>query len=198
MRRLLAMVKKITPLTPEKEDALSSQLEKLMLQPGESIPLDVPAKSWIFVEEGFLMLMQCMDRQWVCSNFYYEGVGTVFYNVGAAELAENSFQVQAVELSTVYYLTPAHQEQLLPSFPAFPLVRSAINMRSYGQSQARCELHHVEDDAKVSLLEDHFPFLLRAPAERLSEWLRLKNKRQRMEMVAAKRRYEAGRQGSTT
>ena len=196
MRRLLALAKKVLPLTPEKEAELSRRLQKLTLQPGETIPFDTPPKSWIFVEEGFLMLMQCNNRSWRCTNFYYEGVSTVFYNVGAAELAEGSLQVQATELSTLYYLTPTEDDLLLATMPEFRIVRTTLNMRSFAQSQARCTLLDAKESDRLNLLQGHFPFLLRAPADRLSEWLRLKDKRQQMEVLAAKRRYAAKKSGS--
>jgi hypothetical protein len=191
MRRLLSLVKKIVPLGDDQQRELSGRLCTLVLQPGETIPLEVPAKSWIFVEEGFLMLMQFNDGVRRCTNFYYEGVGTVFYNVGAAELAEDSMQVQAVERSIVYYLTPAEEGVLLAAVPAFSVARTAINLRSYADSQSRSALHRVEAVERVRLLEADFAFLLRAPADRLSEWLWLTDKRLQMQVVAAKKRYEA-------
>jgi hypothetical protein len=193
MRRLLSMVKKIVPLSDNQQRELSGRLRTLVLQPGEAIPLEVPAKSWIFVEEGFLMLMQCNDRVWRCTNFYYEGVGTVFYNVGAAELAEDSMQVQAVERSVVYYLTPAEEGALSTAVPAFSAARTTINFWSYADSQARSALHRVAEGERVRLLEAEFAFLLRAPADRLSEWLWISDKRLQMQVVAAKRQYEAKR-----
>jgi len=101
MRRLFTLIKKITILTPNEQAGLRSWLRKKELLPRERLGEDIPSGSWIFVEEGFLLLLQREKKEWVCKNFYYEGVSTTVYNVGSAELEEKSFNVQAVEKSTI-------------------------------------------------------------------------------------------------
>jgi len=53
--------------------------------PGEWIPDGLPTGTTIFVEDGFLLLTTCRNKQWGCSNFYLEGTAAITYSIGATE-----------------------------------------------------------------------------------------------------------------
>ena len=181
MRRLLALIKKITPITPEEENALSFKLRKKVLLPRERLGEDILPGSWIFIEEGFLLLLQREKSRWTCKNFYCEGVSTALYNVGAAELAENSFNVQAVEKSVIYYLTPADEEVITEAFPRFLYARMILNARSFKQHRKRTCLFALDHELdRIIYVTKLFTILFRAPERHLAEFLCVRKKMGRM------------------
>ena len=181
MRRLLSLIKKIAPFTAEEENALSSILRKKILLPRERLGEDILPGSWMFVEEGFLLLIQREKGRWACKNFYYEGVSTALYNVGSAELAENSFNVQAVEESVIYYLTSEDEETMAEVFPRFFQARSILNTRSYMQHRKRAALFTLDHELdRIIYVTKLFTILFRAPERHLAEFLCVKKKMGRM------------------
>ncbi|HEY4291394.1 MAG TPA: hypothetical protein VGN00_30040 [Puia sp.] len=177
MRRLIALIKRIIPLTPEAENALSSILKKKILQQRERLGEGIPPGSWIFIEEGFLLLLQREKTRWACKNFYYEGVSTVLYNVGSAELTEQSFNVQAVEESIIYYLTPEDEDTMGDAFAHFFYARRLLNARSYRQHNRRARLFTLDHELdRIIYVTKIFTILFRAPEEHLADFLCVKKR----------------------
>jgi hypothetical protein len=181
MRRLFSLIKKIIPFPPEQQEIFSAKLRKKILLPRERLGDDIPPGSWIFIEEGFLLLLQREKNSWACKNFYYEGVSTAVYTVGAAELAEQSFNVQAVEKSTIYYLRPEDEKEVEALFPSFPYARMILNRRSYQQHRKRTSLFTLDHELdRIFYVQKFFTILFRAPEKHLTEFLCVKEKRGRM------------------
>jgi hypothetical protein len=192
MRRLLSLIKKIAPLTSEQQEVFSAKLRKKVLLPRERLGEDIPLQSWIFIEEGFLLLFRREKKRWSCKNFYYEGVSTTIYNVGASELAEKSFNIQAVEKSVIYYLTPEDEEEIESVIPDFHYVSMILNMRSYRQHCKRASLfslHHELD--RIIYVTQYFTILFRAPEKHLAEFLCVKGKLGRMILASEYRKVRS-------
>ena len=189
MQRLFALIKKITIFSPEEEAGLRSWLRKKELLPRERLGEDIPSGSWIFVEEGFLLLLQREKKEWVCKNFYYEGVSTTVYNVGSAELEEKSFNVQAVEKSTIYYLTPEDEADMQVYFTPFFYARMILNMRSYCQHKKRASLFTLESELdRILYVKKYFAILFRAPEKHLADFLCVKKKIGRMLLASMQKK----------
>lgn len=94
-------------------------------------------------------LLLRVEGRWACTNFYYEGVSTGLYNAGSAELVEESLNVQAVEKSVIYYLTPEDEDSLADEFPGFFQARRILNMRLYMQHRKRAVVFHAVSEARV-------------------------------------------------
>lgn len=67
MRRLLKLLRKTDAFAREIPQTFIDKLQKLELAPGECVPRDHPV-GWIFIEEGFLLLMKWREQRWVCVN----------------------------------------------------------------------------------------------------------------------------------
>ena len=177
MRRLFALIKKIAPFSSEQQEIFSAKLQKKVLLPRQRLGNDIPPGSWIFIEEGFLLLLQREKKRWACKNFYYEGVSTVVYTVGAAELVEKSFTIQAVEKSTIYYLRPDDEKEIEALFPSFLYVRRILNTRSYRQHCKRTSLFTLDHELdRIIYVQKCFTILFRAPERHLAEFLCVKRK----------------------
>jgi hypothetical protein len=105
MRRLTALIKAIVPFPAEIRDEFFKIVKALDLMPGEWIPDDLPTGTFIFVEEGFLVLSCYRDNRWRCTNVYSEGTLAGTYSEGAPEMQEGSYRVRATEPTRVCYLT---------------------------------------------------------------------------------------------
>lgn len=191
MRRITRLLNKLDPSKNGVPQQFYETLLSLKLAPGEQIPDLVPPKSWIFVEDGFLLLRVRSDNRWICQNIYYEGTSTAFYNVGAAQLKEGSFLVEAVEHSTVYYLSPADEIKVESFFPQFSLAQMRLDNRSYRKHQERSIIFDIGVQRRIQIVERHFPVMLRAPVDDLAEMLNIKSKRLKMALISAHRKYHS-------
>ena len=106
MRRLTALIKKIVFFPSEIQNEFFKIAKVLDLLPGEWVPDDLPTGTFIFVEEGFLLLTSYHDNRWKCTNVYFEGALAGTFSEGAAEMQEGSLRVRAIKPSRTYYLTP--------------------------------------------------------------------------------------------
>lgn len=173
MRRLTSLIKKIVPFPAETRDEFIKIIKVLDLMPGEWIPDDLPTGTSIFVEEGLLLLTQCDNKQWKCTNFYPEGTATITYSEGAAEMVEGSLRLRAVEPSRIYYLTRDDVRRVEGFFPGYRIAGSILRQRSFFKSQRLKELFTVPPPDRIIYVSLYFRSLLRAPLEDLAQYLRL-------------------------
>jgi hypothetical protein len=193
MYRLKRLLQKIHPFNEEIPQVFYEHIHTLKLAPGDEIPEIVPNKSWIFVEDGFLLLRQRTAGCWICGNIYFEGTSTVFCNIGVPEAKIDRFQVKAVEHSTVLYLTPADQEKVRSVYPLFSNSRAILNHRSYSKHLKRSAILKVGIQDRVRFVEKFFPFLFRAPAHDLAQILRIKSKTLQMALISAQKKWRSKR-----
>ncbi len=193
MYRLKRLLQKIHPFNEEIPQAFFEHLHTLKLAPGDEIPEIVPTKSWIFIEDGFLLLRQLTAGSWICGNIYYEGTSTVFSNVGIPEVKIDRLQVKAVEHSTVLYLTPAEQENVRSVYPLFQRSRAILNHRSYSKHLKRSAILEVGIQDRIRFVEKSFPVLFRAPAPDLAQIIGIKSKTLQMALISAQKKWRSGR-----
>jgi hypothetical protein len=193
MHRLARLLKKLHPFNEEIPQAFYQHLNTLKLTPGDEIPAIVPPKSWIFVEDGFLLLRQRTAGRWICGNIYYEGTSTVFCNVGVPELKIDRFQVKAVEHSTIIFLTPADQEKVRSVYPFFQNSRAILNYRSYSKHLKRSAILKAGMQDRIQLVEKFFPVLFRAPAHDLAQILEIKSKTLEMTLISTQKKWRSRR-----
>ena len=193
MHRLKKLLQKIHPFNEEIPQTFFEHLHTLKLAPGDEIPEVVPNKSWIFVEDGFLLLRQRTAGRWICGNIYFEGTSTVFCNAGVHELKIDRFQVKAVEHSTILYLTPADQANVRPIYPLFQNSRAILNRRSYSKHLKRSAILEVRIQDRIRFVEKSFPVLFRAPAPDLAQILGIKSKTLQMALISAQKKWRSKR-----
>jgi len=191
MYRLKRLLQKIHPFNEQIPQAFYEHVHTLKLAPDDEIPEIVPNKSWIFVEDGFLLLRQRTADCWICGNIYCEGTSTVFCNVGVAEAKIDRFQVKAVEHSTVLYLTPADQEKIRSVYPLFSRSRSILNHRSYSKHVKRSAVLEVSIQDRIRFVEKSFPVLFRAPAPDLAQILGIKSKTLQTALISAQKKWRS-------
>ena len=119
MRRLTALIKKIIPFPAEVQTEFFKIAKVLHLLSGEWVPDDLAAGTFIFVEEGFLLLTRYQDNLWKCTNVYLEGTLAGTFSEGAPEMQEGSFRVRATEPSRIYYLTTKDMCRVEEIFPRY-------------------------------------------------------------------------------
>ena len=175
MRRLTALIKAIVPFPAEIRDEFFKQVKALDLMPGEWIPDDLPTGTFIFVEEGFLVLTCYRDNRWRCSNVYPEGTLAGTYSEGAPEMQEGSYRVRATEPTRVYYLTSEDKSRVEKVFPGYSIVHMVLRQRSTRKHYQRAQLIHLPPPGRVFNTELHFRYLLRAPLQDLTEFLGLED-----------------------
>jgi len=194
MRRLTKLLQRLDYFNQGIPEQFFSTVQTLNLSPGESIPDTVPSKSWTFVEEGLLLLKQQEGDRWLCGNIYNEGTSTLFYPGDPSEPAPLIFRVEAVEQSTVLYLSTHDEARVNEFYPHFSSARRALNFHSLRKSQRRNEIHRVETKKKrIEFVEKRYPVLLRVPTDDLAVLLDIRSKTLRMTLTAVQRKYQASK-----
>jgi hypothetical protein len=184
MRRLTALTNKIAPFPGEIQNKFFKMVKVLNLLPGEWIPDDLPTGTFIFVEEGFLLLTSYQDNRWKCTNVYLEGTLAGTFSEGAAEMQEGSLRVRATKPSRIYYLTPEDMQEVETIFPGYRLAHTVLRWRSFMKNQQRARLFDVPPKDRIIFLDICSPILLRGPLQDLAEFLGLKTEVEKMVLQA--------------
>lgn len=143
--------------------------------PGEWIPDDLPTGTFIFVEEGFLVLTCYRNNRWKCTNVYAEGTLTGTYSEGAPEMEEGSYRVRATEPSRIYYLASEDKCRVEKIFPNYIIAHMRLEQRSTRKHYQRARLLHLPPPDRVINTELHFRYLYRAPLQDLTQFLGLED-----------------------
>ena len=190
MRRLSKLSEKIDPRFPAISEKFLSKLCRLDLASGEAIPNTVPSQSWLFIEQGFLLLMRRKEQRWVCDNFYYEGTSATFYAGDVAETLNENYQVKAVEPSIVYYLSPDDEKEVNIIYPNFCGVKGVLNGRSIFQNKQRVKIFDELPFGRIKQVSEYYTYLFRAPMEDLAEFFLLENEKEKMALQDAQRKHQ--------
>ena len=175
MRRYTALIKKIAPFPAEIQDRFFKTAKVLDLMPGEWVPDDLPTGTFIFVEEGFLLLTKYQGIRWKCTNVYPEGTLAGTYSGGAPQMDQGSFRVRATEPTRIYYLTSEDKRRVEEFFPTYVRVHMILRERSFIKHRQRTALFHLPPPDRIINTDLHFRYLFRAPLQELTEFLGLED-----------------------
>jgi hypothetical protein len=194
MRRLLALMKKADPRIVDSWPTIQSKIKILHLSPGEWIKEPIGDKSWMFVEEGFLLLMGLQNGNWVCENFLWEGRSKIASTIcGPNDFDEFGTGFQAVEQSTIYHISPEDVEYLTEVCMGFFWAKKAIDHRSWKFYGKVINIFEVDPPLSIQIVQRHFTVFLRAPESDLADFLGLASEKERMLLSAVRRKNEAAR-----
>jgi hypothetical protein len=127
MQRLISLIEKNRqPLTTEQLQVLSAKVRTIHLLPGECLPGDIQDESYVFVEQGFLMMTQLIDDSRRCSYFYPEESMTLFKNGAPIDLHEDGFRVEATEPSVVCCISLKDEFTLYEVIPSLGFVLQGL------------------------------------------------------------------------
>ena len=147
--------------------------------PGEWTPDDLPTGTFVFVEEGLLLLTLYLDKQSTCCNVYCEGTAILNYSEGAAEMQEHSYRVRAAEPSRIYYITPEDERRVTKVFPDYMCASRKLTFRSFMKYVQRTRLFDYPRAERILLTDLYFPTILRAPLKDLTEYLDLRTEEEK-------------------
>jgi len=195
MRRLNRLFQKVDPQHNTIPQAVINRLQKLELSPGQPILYEVPPMSWIFIEEGFLMLIKQKDEKWFCIDFYYEGVDIYFHPEFTSDAKDKRYEVCAVERSVIYYLSPNDEDDLREICPDFFHVKMVLSHRTDMRNRRRWVSLRDLPMARIQQIQKHYTILFRAPTYALAEYLGLRSKTLKKKLQTAQQKHQGRGKG---
>jgi hypothetical protein len=182
-------MKKADPQIVDWWQTIQSKIKILRLAPGDWIEDRIEDGSWIFVEEGFLLVMGIKKENWHCCNFLWEGRSTIAHKVcGPIGFEKYSIGFQAVEQSITYYISFEDVKFLSDVCAGFSFAKDTLNSRSWKLQGNVSSILFVSPSRRIQSLRRFYTILLRAPESDLADFLELKSKKQRMILSEIRRK----------
>jgi CRP-like cAMP-binding protein len=175
METVLQYLQSIQPLTSSCVERLGEVLKEKKLQRRDVLLRSGQVCSAIyFIEKGLLRCYYHKGEQEVCSWFMSEG--HVIISVESFFRQTRSYEaIQALEASTLWYVTWGELQDLYARFPEFNAVGRILTEKYYCLAEQRLyTLRMMRSDERYRYLVSHYgDLVLRVPAKYIASYLGL-------------------------
>jgi len=153
--------------------AITTAIHNCVLMNKETLPEGLPKNTWVYVESGFIKKTLRSAAGVEVYDLLPEGSCVLLTDCSTAAEDRMGVCIQAIEPTVLYYFLPKEIEELSYKFPSFGWEHMAITMCAAADLQDRATLWLVPPASRFRMAVEKYPFLLRAGATYLADYLRL-------------------------
>jgi len=156
--------------------ALRATAHYRLLLPKETLHGGLPKSTWIFIESGFIKKTKRGANGVEVYDLLPEGACVLLTDCSTESEDRMGVCIQATEPTGLYYLLPGEVDELCGKFPSFGSGHFAFTMVAAADIQKRTDIWLEAPADRFNLVKNKYPFLLRAGAAFLADYLRLTGK----------------------
>jgi len=173
MKELLSLLNEIHSLSPALHRYLSQTLKSTTIEKKQFLLSAGQINRHIyFVDKGVLRCYYIQGEQEVCSKFLKER--DIIVSASSFFLQKESDEyIQAIENSTLWYLSFDELQYIYKYFPEFNVIARVLSIKSYLLSEQRLIFIRMKQSSdRYSSMLEYFPELvLRVPSKYLASYL---------------------------